>query len=195
MANWMLSPFADIFEEIAPESKAPKNPTLKDWYNCSTHFFSLQINKNELIANPLEADDDLEKTMNDLEPRTKLPKYVTNLDIPRFSPDDLKVVTESDELNPFHPSRVMTKDGETYFLKDIDATQPDSTKRIQTGKWTSNKLSQVCHSTRASVPFLYFGTSSGCQIVSRRRGVGRGARQSELRRASIICRGFLGNSH
>lgn len=129
MANWMLSPFANIFEEIAPESKAPKNPTLKDWYNCSTHFFSLQIEKDELVANPLEPNNDLEETMNNLEPRTKLPKYITNLDILRFSPEHLRVVTESDELNPFHPSRVSTKDGDTYFLKGIDATQPDATKR------------------------------------------------------------------
>lgn len=129
MANWMLSPFAAIFEEMAPASKAPKQPTLKDWYNCPTHFFSLQIDKDELLANPFEANEDLETTMDNLESRTKLPKYITNLDIPRFSPEDLKVITESDELNPFHPSRVTTKRGETYFLKGIDATQPDATKR------------------------------------------------------------------
>lgn len=129
LANWMISPFASIFEEMAPESKAPKQPTLKDWYNCPTYFFSLQIEIDNLVANPLESNDDLEQTINNLEPRIKLPKYVTNLDIPRFSPDDLKVITESDELNPFHPSRVTTKDGDIYFLKGIDATQPDATKR------------------------------------------------------------------
>lgn len=129
MANWMLSSFTDIFEDMAPVSKAPKQPTLKDWYNCPTHFFSIQIDKDQLVANPLEANKHFKTAMNDLEPRTKLPKYVTNLNIPRFSPEDLKVITESDELNPFHPSRVTTKQGETYFLKGIDATQPDATKR------------------------------------------------------------------
>ncbi|KAE9979390.1 hypothetical protein EG328_000875 [Venturia inaequalis] len=129
MANWMLSSFTDIFEDMAPVSKALKQPTLKDWYNCPTHFFSIQIDKDQLVANPLEANKHFKTAMNDLEPRTKLPKYVTNLNIPRFSPEDLKVITESDELNPFHPSRVTTKQGETYFLKGIDATQPDATKR------------------------------------------------------------------
>jgi len=129
IANWMLSPFADIFEELAPQSKKPDQPTLDQWYQCTTHFFNLQVDKDELVACPLEADQNLNDRMSDLEPRTKLPKYVTNLDIPHFEPSDLKVITESDELNPFHPSRVRTKEGEIYFLKGIDPTQLDATKR------------------------------------------------------------------
>ncbi|KAL1303423.1 hypothetical protein AAFC00_006813 [Neodothiora populina] len=129
LQNWMLAPFGNIFSPLAPNMKEhDAGLTLAEWYDPETNFYELKIRGSELVAVQLEETEELSDRMQQMTPRLRLPKYVTNLDIPWFNPSEVVVLDESDMLVPLHPSRVRVGDKE-HFLKVIDDTQPDATKR------------------------------------------------------------------
>lgn len=130
LQNWMLKPFGAMFEELSPPNPQSKSSSLADWYRRTTHFFELKPNKNdELDATEIEEDDELKQKMTKLMPTIEIPKYIQNMDIPKFYTKDLTVIGEAAEPEPFHPSIVETTDGQVYFLKVVDKAQPAPTKR------------------------------------------------------------------
>ena len=130
LQNWMVSPFAETFEELAPQSKKPEKPTVHEWYNGPTHFYDIKPDENgELAATELEDAKDLQERMQNLMPKIDIPKYIQQMDVPHFTVDDLKVTGEAADPDPYHPCTVEDKDGKTYFIKIVDKDQPQPTKR------------------------------------------------------------------
>lgn len=128
LQNWMLSSFGPVFAPLAPMHKEAGEQTLAEWYNSPTHFYDIKIQGSKLVAIELEETDELKKRMDNLTPRLKMPKYITNLDIPFHNPADMVVIDESDMLGPLRPSRVRLGDHE-HFIKIVDPSLPDATKR------------------------------------------------------------------
>jgi hypothetical protein len=50
-------------------------------------------------------------------PVIDIPKYIRQLDILRFKTDDLEVIGEAADPDPYHPTVVQTKDSKVYFMK------------------------------------------------------------------------------
>ncbi|KAF1349070.1 hypothetical protein BDV97DRAFT_354960 [Delphinella strobiligena] len=138
LQNWMLTPLASIFAELAPASAKPKQPTLTQWYNRQTHFYALKSEETELVAAELEESDELTQRMRNLIPKLQMPKYITEMGVRMFSAGEMIVVEESEMLGPLHPSRVRLCDKDEskdeskpaeYFIKIVDPIQPAATKR------------------------------------------------------------------
>ena len=127
--NFLLTPFGPIFDENAPPHDKQETHSVQEWYSDRvTFFFSLWIKDGQLRAEEEEATEDLERKMIEVMPKLYLPKYLRQMDIPWFAAKDLTVLEASEEIGPYHPSRV-TQGDETYFLKTIDPTQSSPTKR------------------------------------------------------------------
>lgn len=127
LQNWMLSPFGSILAPLAAH-KEPQRKSVLEWYNPTTHFYTLKIKGSRLEPIELEDTNDLKAAMNDLLPSVDLPKSMTRLDIPFHNPAELTVLEESDMLGPLHPSRVALGD-EQHFIKMVDPSQAQCTKR------------------------------------------------------------------
>lgn len=128
LQDWILQPFGSVFSSLAPGHQAPKEQSLADWYTPQTYFYNLQDQGTKLDAIQLEETDELNDRMKNLIPNLAMPKYITTLDIPWHTASDLIVLEESDALGPLHPSRVQVGD-KTHFIKIVDDSQPDATKR------------------------------------------------------------------
>lgn len=128
LSDWMLQPFGPIFDEKAPHCEAAKGQSVANWYERPTFFYSLNDENGKLKASEEEANEDLERRMQGIVPKLTMPKYIRSLDIPWFPADSVRVLGASDDPAPYHPSRVEV-DGQIYFLKVVDPTQPQPTKR------------------------------------------------------------------
>ncbi|KAI7486535.1 hypothetical protein KC351_g3254 [Hortaea werneckii] len=58
-----------------------------------------------------------------------VPKYIQNIKKPWYSAKDLTVLDGSNSPSPYHPAKVQTPEGQTYFLKLVDRDQPQPVKR------------------------------------------------------------------
>lgn len=126
--DWMLRPFGAIFEDKAPKSGKVEEQSVADWYRSPMLFYELEFSNGELRASELEATEELEKRAEDVVPRMNCPKYIRTDDIPWYPADQVMVLAESAKPPPYHPSRVQV-DGQTFFLKMVDPSQPSPTKR------------------------------------------------------------------
>lgn len=122
---WMLGPVRQ------PVAKEHEQPTLQQWYDVETHFFELEISKDdELCAVELEASSELKRRMAKLKPEITLPKYIRDMDVPWWGSRKLTVLAGSATPFPYHPTRVRCDEtGEIYFFKAVDSDAPQTTKR------------------------------------------------------------------
>jgi tRNA A-37 threonylcarbamoyl transferase component Bud32 len=127
--EWMLSPLHREIEELSFKNEGYCSVSLKSWYNRPTYFYDLEVRRNKLSAIELDPTTELQERISDLVPEVSIPKYIQNIDVPRFSATDLTVINCSDDPPPYHPSRVRSKAGKVYFLKLVDRDQPQPTKR------------------------------------------------------------------
>lgn len=127
--RWMLAPLEALIDKLAPGVKAPEEQTLKDWYTSPTRFFNLETKNHKLQGIELEASADLEQRMRGLLHQIAIPRYIQQIDVPRFQAGELTVLEGSSLPAPYHPARVMTQDGAIYFLKLVDRDNPQPTKR------------------------------------------------------------------
>lgn len=126
--DWMLQPFTTIFQEKAPPSETDNEQSLSQWYERLTHYYVLGLQNGKLTATEEDGTEDLEHRMANIVPKVNMPKYIRNLNIPWYNAKDVTVLDASDDPAPYRPSRVRVG-GETYFLKVVDSTQPQFTKR------------------------------------------------------------------
>lgn len=126
--NWMLQPFGPIFDDKAPHTSSAENQSVADWYERPTFFYNLEQDHGKLKASEEDSTEDLQRRMQGIVPKLPMPKYIRSLDIPWYPSKDVVVLNASDDPVPYHPSRVKVGD-ETYFLKVVDSTQPQPTKR------------------------------------------------------------------
>lgn len=91
----MLAPVAVQLNDFAPEP-SPSNvhtQTLEEWYACKTHFLELEIADQTLQAIELESSEDLEERMTKIRPHlARIPKYISDIDVPWYSSSDLTVL-------------------------------------------------------------------------------------------------------
>jgi hypothetical protein len=130
LQNWLLLPFAETFEELAPASKKPEKPTVHEWYNGPTHFFDVKPDENgELAATELESESDLQECMKKLMPAIDVPKYIKQMDVPHFKTTELTVIGETVDPDPRHSCIVEDSKGRTYFMKSVEGDAPQVTHR------------------------------------------------------------------
>jgi len=125
LQSWMLDPLHRY-----PGSKHC-NPTLEAYYDSETAFFNLEINgKDELTAVELEPNADLKRRMSKLRPEVTVPKYIRDLGLRWYQPNELTVLNGSDSPPPYHPTEVRSSDSrQTVFFKAVDSAAPQVTKR------------------------------------------------------------------
>jgi len=129
--DWIIAPFGDIFAKEAPASEEKTALTLHDWYHRPAHFYSLTATTDDqLLPVQEKSTAELEQRITNLIPSLPLPKYITKYDIPSFKTTDLDILETSSSPSPLHPSVVRSKaTNETYFLKLVDMSQTNPTKR------------------------------------------------------------------
>ncbi|RMY99770.1 hypothetical protein D0862_06982 [Hortaea werneckii] len=127
--EWMLDPLETAFRKYAPHEKAQRQLTLEQWYTGTTHFYSLSGKQKGLRAIELRSTADLERRIRHLLHEIAVPKYIQNIKKPWYSAKDLKVLDGSNSPSPYHPAKVQTPEGQTYFLKLVDRDQPQPVKR------------------------------------------------------------------
>jgi tRNA A-37 threonylcarbamoyl transferase component Bud32 len=128
--NWILSAFTDTTAQYAPPDREPIDSTLYEWYHGPTYFYSLQIKAGRLEPELLETTEDMNKCIENLVPRLKMPKYIQEINLPWHNANDLSVQSEIDFPEPAHPGKVThDKTGECYFFKPVVADQPGPVKR------------------------------------------------------------------
>ncbi|KAI6867836.1 hypothetical protein KC338_g3048 [Hortaea werneckii] len=127
--QWMLDPLETAFRKYAPHEKAQHQLTLEQWYNGPTHFYSLSASQKGLRAIELKSTTDLERRIKHLLHEIAVPKYIQNIKKPWYSAKDLTVLDGSNSPSPYHPAKVQTPEGQTYFLKLVDRDQPQPVKR------------------------------------------------------------------
>lgn len=129
LSDLLLKPFGSIFSENAPSSSKRKDQNLEEWYSGEILFYSVFIDKDGSLATTEEKPTpELEQRIAGFMPRMYVPKWIRQLGIPWYPARDVTVLRESDEIPPFHPSQVRIGK-ETYFLKMIDPTQPQPSRR------------------------------------------------------------------
>jgi len=126
--RWMLDPLRSRLQDLAPLDHKREPLTVEGWYCQSTHFFNLEVKDDELCAVELESSQDLESRMSGLIPEISIPKYIREIGVPWFHARDLVVLGGSSTPTPYHPARVRHGE-EIFFLKLVDSTQPQPTKR------------------------------------------------------------------
>lgn len=141
--DWMMAPLRSQMRDLAPSSEhGPEHVTLKEWYTAQTHFFNLEPSDDSIKAVELESTSELVRRMEKLLPQITIPKYIRDLDTEWHQADDLIVLDGSDNPAPYHPTIVRSKaDNEIYFLKLVDDSQPQPTKRELT---ILTDLKKVC---------------------------------------------------
>ncbi|KAI7115870.1 hypothetical protein KC352_g34209, partial [Hortaea werneckii] len=77
----------------------------------------------------LKSTTDLERRIKHLLHEIAVPKYIQNIKKPWYSAKDLTVLDGSNSPSPYHPAKVQTSQGQTYFLKLVDRDQPQPVKR------------------------------------------------------------------
>ncbi|KAI7270655.1 hypothetical protein KC345_g7393 [Hortaea werneckii] len=127
--QWMLDPLETAFRKYAPHEKARRQLTLQQWYTGTTHFYSLSAKQKGLRAIELKSTSDLERRIKHLLHEIAVPKYIQNIKKPWYSAKDLTVLDGSNSPSPYHPAKVQTPEGQTYFLKLVDRDQPQPVKR------------------------------------------------------------------
>ncbi|KAI7468286.1 hypothetical protein KC357_g6789 [Hortaea werneckii] len=127
--QWMLDPLETAFRKYASHEKAQSQLTLEQWYTGTTHFYSLSAKQKGLRATELRSTADLERRIRHLLHEIAVPKYIQNIKKPWYSAKDLKVLDGSNSPSPYHPAKVQTPEGQTYFLKLVDRDQPQPVKR------------------------------------------------------------------
>jgi len=128
LQDWMLKPLRSTVRELAPTDADEQLVNLDEWYNRPTHFFELGVTDGELSALALESNPDLEWRISALTPEIGIPKYIRESGVPWFRARDLVVLSGSASPPPYRPARVHHGE-ETYFLKLVDSTEPQPTKR------------------------------------------------------------------
>ena len=126
--HWILSPFGEVFERLAPSPNTRSQRSVYDWYHAPTHFFCLELKNGALFPVELKSTVELERRMDNLIPRLSMPKYIKNLGIPWVHPSKLNVLQEGDQPEPLHPT-IVKRGEEVFFLKVVDVSQPQPTKR------------------------------------------------------------------
>ena len=135
MRKWMFAPISTNLDALVPQHDLGEEQTLQQWYHCPARFSELRIadDEKEIEAIELEATAELQKQLDDLIPTVTLPKYITTkLDVPLFDANELDVLDASDQPvgTPYHPCRVRHRNtNQVYFLKVVDNSQPQPTKR------------------------------------------------------------------
>jgi hypothetical protein len=130
LRNWILAAFTDVTNTYAPPNREPEESTLYEWYHGPTYFYQMKIINGELSPELLETTSDLERKVENLVPKMKMPKYIQNYSIPWFNAHDLTVHSEVSMPSPAHPGKLTHKStGEVYFFKPVVPTQPDCVKR------------------------------------------------------------------
>ncbi|EMC91813.1 hypothetical protein BAUCODRAFT_305789 [Baudoinia panamericana UAMH 10762] len=130
LQSWMLQPLGSIIDEYASASANEGQQTLKKWYTGPVYYFNLEVENDSLQAIELEPDDELKQRVDELLPQISIPKYVRDIDVPIFCAEDLLVLDCSHSPPPYHPSRVQVNGtDEVFFLKLVDNSQPQPTKR------------------------------------------------------------------
>lgn len=131
--KWMLAPMSAHLNDLAPEPSPSEEQTqtLEQWYACKTHFFNLESARQTLQAVELASPEDLEERMTKLRPHlARIPKYISNIDVPWYSSADLAVLECADTPDPYHPCLVKhTRSGEQMFFKTVDNTNTQPIKR------------------------------------------------------------------
>lgn len=129
LRNWVLDGFEGVFKASAPADREPEESTLYDWYHGPTYFYSLGVANGQLEPEILETRKDLEERIEKLVPRMKMPKYITQMDVPWLNSKDLTVQSEVEVPEPAHPGEVKDAEGNTYFFKPVVKDQPNPVKR------------------------------------------------------------------
>jgi hypothetical protein len=94
LQNWILAAFTDIRHIYAPLNREPLKSTLYERYHGPTYFHTLYVANGVLTPELMEPTADLEKSIEDLVPQMKLPKYVQAYNLPWISSADLTVQNE-----------------------------------------------------------------------------------------------------
>lgn len=133
MHKWMLAPVAAHLNDLAPEPSPSDvlTQTLEEWYACKTHFFDLQIADQTLQAVELALSEDLEERMTKIRPHlARVPKYISDMDVPWYSSSDLTVLECADTPEPYHPCLVKhQQSGKQMFFKTVDNNNIQPIKR------------------------------------------------------------------
>ena len=147
LQNWILKCFADEVPQQPPssaddeaqETQEDSYRTLDKWYETPIHYYEMTVSDEQLEPVLLEESSELRKSVDDLLPHLPLPKTLRSLPIPWIHASSVKVLAETDEPPPVHPSLVQaaieekSKGGDSssreYFFKPADNTQPQPTKR------------------------------------------------------------------
>ena len=125
LQNWLIQPFHSIFSERASRADKPSSLSLHDWYHSPAYFYTLEAKDNQLLAVELTNDDHSTDLKSQVPQLSSVPKYINSLSTPWYSSHALTVLSESDEIAPFHPVRVSLEDSSTKqesirFLKLVD---------------------------------------------------------------------------
>lgn len=128
LRDWMLQPFSDIFDGLAPVPDPFDLQTLHEWYSGPTYFYGLHSEQGILGCKQLVSQPELEGRIESQIPRISIPKYIRNLGMPWYTAADVLVLAASDEPMPYGPSRVQVGD-QTLFFKAVDKDQPQTTRR------------------------------------------------------------------
>lgn len=125
LQRWLLQP---VRRDVAGKHK---QPSLQEWFEAPTQFFSLEISDDdELAAVELEASSELKRRMAKLRPEITLPKYIKEMGLPWFDQGELTVLAGGAAPPPYHPTLVRCqRTGREFFFKMVDAAAPQTTKR------------------------------------------------------------------
>lgn len=138
--DFLLASLHNVIAEAAPKGTAADSLTLSQWYNGNILFFTLgsSLNDKDLLR-PVQRDDldGAKYITKNLTPHISLPKYLRKISgIPWYSPDDIEVVSEADDLHlSIHPTIVRTETsqdethGQKFFLKLASEGDEHSVKR------------------------------------------------------------------
>ena len=129
LRKWLLTSLTSVIAEYAPADRAPEPSSLYDWYHGPTYFYSLGVKSGELVPELLEESEELNKRIEKLSPRMKMPQYIQKIDVPWLNANDLTVQYEVDFPEPAHPGKVKGRDGKVYFFKPVVSGEPGPIKR------------------------------------------------------------------
>ena len=133
LQSWMLAPLLCDNSTLEATKARSNHGTLQQWYHRTTQFFELAISNDRRGVVELEAIPALKKEMENILPSATLPKDITDsIGVPLIHASDLQVVecSEQPPKSPYHPCRVRYRNGkQTYFLKVVDNSQPETTRR------------------------------------------------------------------
>ena len=111
LRDFLLDCLKDVLAEIASKHEPPEKTMLSAWYNTDLLFYTLGSSKDETeLLRPIQRDDldEPKYIRKTLTPHISLPKHLRKLShIPWYSPNDLEVIVESDDIHlSIHPTIV-----------------------------------------------------------------------------------------